>query len=82
MLLEILTESALPAEILLLMFDSSCPTPEAFELFIALERCLYLFIMCLLLFCCCFATYLNLAESFWSLVQTIRALFKSAVGFK
>lgn len=56
MLLKMLTESALPAEILLLMFDSSCPTPEAFELFIALERCLYLFIMCLLLFCCCSAT--------------------------
>lgn len=44
MLLKMLVESALPAQILLLMFDSSRLKTEAFELFIVLERWFVFFV--------------------------------------
>lgn len=44
-LLKMLVESALPAQILQLMFDGSCLKTEAFELFIVLGRWFIFFVM-------------------------------------
>lgn len=45
MLLKVLVESALPAQIVLLMFDSSCLKTQAFELFIVLRGGLSFFVI-------------------------------------
>lgn len=45
MLLKVLVESALPAQIVLLMFDSSCLGTQAFELFIVLGRWFVFFVI-------------------------------------